>query len=369
VWDEGGVRGIAFLFSNMPGPPCPRCEGAATAVMRRPRDGQLSCRECFFTAFEEEVHATIVGPPAMFSRGDVVAVGASGGKDSTVLAYVLDLLNRRHDYGLDLRLLSVDEGISGYRDDSLETVKRNEVQYGIPLTIVSYEDLYEGWTMDRVVSKVGRKGNCTYCGVFRRQALEKGAALLGATKICTGHNADDVAETVILNFLRGDYPRLRRTAQEAGVGMVTRDEKDVEAERGSPLSLPRVKPFRYTVEKEIVLYAYFKKLDYFSTECTYSPSAHRGYAREFVKEVERLRPSAVLDLAKAPEVLRFNRAQDRRSLPPRTCARCGHVASQPLCTACVLLDGLKEMDGAEGDGARSGGRKRTPTPVSHAPAW
>lgn len=48
--------------------------------------------------------------------------------DSTVLAYVMAELNRRHDYGLDLFLLSVDEGITGYRDDSLETVKRNEIQ-------------------------------------------------------------------------------------------------------------------------------------------------------------------------------------------------------------------------------------------------
>jgi len=48
--------------------------------------------------------------------------------DSTVLAYVLSELNRRHNYGLDLFLLSIDEGITGYRDDSLETVKRNEVQ-------------------------------------------------------------------------------------------------------------------------------------------------------------------------------------------------------------------------------------------------
>lgn len=39
----------------------------------------------------------------------------------------------------------------------------------------------------------------TFCGVFRRQALDKGAVSLGANKICTGHNADDVAETVIMN--------------------------------------------------------------------------------------------------------------------------------------------------------------------------
>jgi cytoplasmic tRNA 2-thiolation protein 1 len=38
-------------------------------------------------------------------------------------------------YGLDLFLLSIDEGIAGYRDDSLETVKRNEQTYGIPLKV------------------------------------------------------------------------------------------------------------------------------------------------------------------------------------------------------------------------------------------
>ncbi len=45
-----------------------------------------------------------------------------------MLAHVLTELNRRHNYGLDLFLLSIDEGITGYRDDSLETVKRNEIQ-------------------------------------------------------------------------------------------------------------------------------------------------------------------------------------------------------------------------------------------------
>lgn len=67
-----------------------------------------------------------------------MAIGASGGKgairfansilcttvkseiDSTVLAYVMKTLNDRYQYGLQLFLLSIDEGITGYRDDSLE---------------------------------------------------------------------------------------------------------------------------------------------------------------------------------------------------------------------------------------------------------
>ena len=39
----------------------------------------------------------------------------------------------------------------------------------------------------------------TFCGVFRRQALDRGAMVLKVNKVATGHNADDVAETVIMN--------------------------------------------------------------------------------------------------------------------------------------------------------------------------
>jgi cytoplasmic tRNA 2-thiolation protein 1 len=49
----------------------------------------------------------------LFQKGDYIAIGASGGKDSTVLAYILKLLNQRHDYGLNFVLLSIDEGITG----------------------------------------------------------------------------------------------------------------------------------------------------------------------------------------------------------------------------------------------------------------
>lgn len=53
--------------------------------------------------------------------------------------------------------------------------------------------------MDKVVKETGRKGNCTYCGVFRRRALDKGGAILQVDHLVTGHNADDVAETVLMN--------------------------------------------------------------------------------------------------------------------------------------------------------------------------
>ncbi|KIH94187.1 cytoplasmic tRNA 2-thiolation protein 1 [Sporothrix brasiliensis 5110] len=257
------------------------------ALIKRPKNHQKLCKTCFIAVFEDEVHHTITSS-GLFGPGERVAIGASGGKDSTVLASVLKTLNERHKYGLDLVLLSIDEGIKGYRDDSLETVKRNAVQYDMPLKIVGYDELY-GWTMDQVVETIGKKGNCTYCGVFRRQALDRGAKLLEIKHVVTGHNADDVAETVLMNLLRGDLPRLSRSTSIVTGG----DRADVDVKRSKPL--------KYAYEKEIVLYAHHKKLDYFSTECIYSPEAFRGSARSLIKNLERVRPSAILDIVRSGE--------------------------------------------------------------------
>lgn len=124
----------------------------------------------------------------------------------------------------------------------------------MPLKILSYDELY-GWTMDAIVSEVGRKNNCTFCGVFRRQALDRGAAMLGVDHIVTGHNADDIAETVLMNseplcdsnvtnsydfdqVMRGDIARLGRCTLICTQGEDT---------------IKRSKPFKYAYEKEIVM--------------------------------------------------------------------------------------------------------------------
>lgn len=198
----------------MPPTPCQLCH-TNRALILRPRNHQKVCRTCFITAFEDEIHNTI-DTHNLFQPGERITIGASGGKDSTVLASVLKTLNERHSYGLDLCLLSIDEGITGYRDDSLETVKRNAIQYGMPLEIVGYKELY-GWTMDEVVGQVGKKGNCTYCGVFRRQALDRGAAKLEIKHVVTGHNADDVAETVLMNCVYSSFRSIIMSRDSAGL--------------------------------------------------------------------------------------------------------------------------------------------------------
>ncbi|KAI0429316.1 hypothetical protein F5Y09DRAFT_310495 [Xylaria sp. FL1042] len=312
----------------MPPALCGICK-TQRALIKRPKNHLKLCKGCFIQVFEDEVHYTITSSQ-LFFRGEKVAIGASGGKDSTVLASVLKALNERYDYGVDLVLLSIDEGIKGYRDDSLETVKRNAVQYDMPLKIVGYDELY-GWTMDQVVETIGKKGNCTYCGVFRRQALDRGAKMLGIKHVVTGHNADDVAETILMNLLRGDLPRLSRSTS-----IVT----------GSNTSeVKRSKPLKYAYEKEIVLYAHHKKLDYFSTECIYSPEAFRGSARSLIKNLERVRPSAILDVVRSGEDM-------ARLVPgamPDTCVCNKKVASsQPI-------DEDNDIGGCGSTNGRAGG--------------
>lgn len=313
---------------------CDDC-GLAPPVMRRPKNGKSICKQCFFQTFEREIHETIV-ECNLFDRGDHVAIGASGGKDSTVLAYIMKLLNDRHDYGLDLVLLSIDEGISGYRDDSLKTVERNKVQYGIPLKVLSYEDLY-GWTMDKIVRKVGLKNNCTICGVFRRQALDRGATLLGCNKLVTGHNADDVAETVLMNLLRGDVSRIERS-------MDITTGANANNENMNEFTMPRAKPFKYIYEKEIVLYAHFKKLEYFCTECIYAPNSYRGHAREFLKDIESIRPSSIIDIIKSGDSLQLDTKTKDKLPDQRKCIRCNYISSQEYCKACKILDDLNGVN-------------------------
>ena len=134
-----------------------------------------------------------------------------------------------------------------------------------------------------------------------------------------------------MNILRGDVARLQRcTAIETGS-----DSNNDEA-------IPRSKPFKYTYEKEIVMYAYFKKLDYFSTECIYSPNAYRGHARAYIKDLEKIRPTSILDIIHSGEQLKFKDTVKDRLPSQGNCQRCGYISSMEICKACLLLEGLNK---------------------------
>ena len=85
-------------------------------------------------------------------------------------------------------------------------------------------------------------------------------------------------------------------------------------------------------------WTWLKRLDYFSTECIYSPNAYRGFAREFLKDIERVDPRTVLNIIASGELVQAGAGF--RMPTQGSCTRCGYISSQRLCKACVLLDDL-----------------------------
>jgi len=119
--------------------------------------------------------------------------------------------------------------------------------------------------------------------------------------------------------LRGDLPRLARTTS------IVTSTPSASADPASNTNVKRSKPLKYAYEKEIVLYAHHKSLDYFSTECIYSPEAFRGSARALIKNLERVRPSAILDVVRSGE--------DMARLVPGNDEGCGGACSNSTLAA------------------------------------
>jgi len=132
-----------------------------------------------------------------------------------------------------------------------------------------------------------------------------------------------------MNLLRGDYNRLTKS-----VDIIT----------GRDGYMPRCKPFKYTYEKEIVMYAHFKKLIYFSTECIYSPQAFRGYVRELIKNLEAQRTTSIIDIIHSAEKFVLEeKCLTTKPLKMGKCKFCGFMSSNEMCKACVLLEKLSKM--------------------------
>ena len=96
-------------------------------------------------------------------------------------------------------------------------------------------------------------------------------------------------------MLRGDLPRLTRATS------IVTSTPSLSSSENSFTNVKRSKPLKYAYEKEIVLYAHYKSLEYFCTECIYSPEAFRGSARALIKDLERIRPASILDIVKSGE--------------------------------------------------------------------
>ena len=140
---------------------------------------------------------------ALIRPGDRIAVCISGGKDSMLMAKMMQLLHRHTEYPFDAVYLIMDPGYSAANRDKVES---NARFLDIPYTLFE-SDIFE-------VANSQDKHPCFLCARMRRGCLYRKARELGCNKIALGHHFDDVIGTTVMGLLYGGQlqgmrPRLR----------------------------------------------------------------------------------------------------------------------------------------------------------------
>ncbi len=296
---------------------CQRC-GKSAVIFQKYSNAHL-CKAHFIQDVERKIKRDI-RKFKMVEKGDRIAVALSGGKDSTALLYILHkIFGNRED--IELMAVTIDEGIRGYREHTLKLASNLTAELGIKHITSSFADGF-GITLDDLIKKK-EHAPCTLCGVLRKNLLNKAAREVGADKLAVGHNLDDEAQTILMNYLRGDVERLRRTTGTVQPGMIL-----------------RIKPLRSIPEKEVALYGFLNALPVSTDECPYAGKALRNEIREMINNYEVKHPGTKYSLLGGFDSI--SSALRTPCTKPTQCKSCGEPSSGTLCKSCRLLYNISE---------------------------
>ena len=141
----------------------------------------------------------------LIQEGDKIAVCISGGKDSMLMAKLMQMLHRYSEVPFDLIYLVMDPG---YNELNRQKIESNASLLNIPVTI------FETNIFD--VANNTDQSPCYLCARMRRGNLYAKAKELGCNKIALGHHMNDVIETTVMAMfyssqLQGMLPKLHST--------------------------------------------------------------------------------------------------------------------------------------------------------------
>ena len=200
---------------------------------------------------------------ALISPGDKIAVCISGGKDSMLLAKLMQQLHRHSDVPFELEYLVMDPG---YAPANRAKIEENAEILGVPVTIFE-SDIF-------AVANGAEKNPCYLCARMRRGALYAKAQELGCNKIALGHHRDDVIETTVMAMfygaqLQGMMPKLHSTNFPG---------------------MELIRPLYCVREEDIVAWAKHNELEFLQCACRFTErAATAGHETESKrKEVKQL---------------------------------------------------------------------------------
>ena len=215
----------------------------------------------------------------LISEGDVVGVAISGGKDSLILAKLIEELHKHGPVNFDVKYICMDPG---YDQENLDLLKHNLEYLQIPAGI------YDSKVFD-ISETLADGGNpCYLCARMRRGFLYAKAKDLGCNKLALGHHMNDVIETIMMNVLyAGNFKTMkpRLTAQNF-------DDMDL------------IRPLYYLKEEDIIRWRDFAGLSALDCACTVtkSTSSHtRAEIKKLIAEIKKDNPEVEKSILRSAE--------------------------------------------------------------------
>ena len=258
-------------------------------------------------------------PKSVLSKeGKKILVALSGGKDSTVTAYLLK------KFGYNIQGIHIDLGMSQYSKKCLNAVQELCKNLGIKLHVYDIKKemgssmCYLRTTIQSKQDKSGLK-NCAICGVIKKSILNKQAKKLKADKIATGHNLDDEAQTFLMNILKGS-PELSFNS-----GPISKNIKDKKF-------VPRIKPLFYVLENDIRKYSKEKKLPVVYDKCPCAINSYRIQVREFLNALpEKNKENILRNAENILKKIKIKKSEIKH------CEICGEPCRDKICKKCELM--------------------------------
>ena len=301
---------------------CSRCQ--KSAIYSAYYSGENLCRQHLEDSIEKRVKQEIRSQIPFKKEKTTIAVAFSGGKDSSVMLYLLHkLLGKRRN--IELIAVTVDEGIRGYRDVEMASARKLCNDLGIEHRILSFGEKY-GRTMDDIATLDSATIPCSHCGPMRRQVLNFLAGEVEADYLALGMNLDDYAQSVLMNVIKGDVQRMARLAPH--------DDSD-------DLLIPRILPLKKIPEKEVMIYALVNGIKAERIWCPYYGRAERNEAREIITGLEEKHPGTAFSIAKFGDTVKLSLKTKVSKVELGKCKICGNPTESEVCSVCRNLQKLR----------------------------
>lgn len=210
----------------------------------------------------------------LVNAGDKIAVCISGGKDSMLMAKLLQELKKYSEVPFELEFVVMDPG---YNEINRQKIESNAALLNIPIKIFE-TDIFD-------VANKTVKSPCYLCARMRRGHLYKIAKDLGCNKIALGHHFDDVIETTLIGMFYGSQlqsmpPKLHSSNFEG---------------------MELIRPLYCVHESAIISWQKYNQLEFIQCACRFTEnisnsdnkigSSKRQEIKELIKTLKKTNPN------------------------------------------------------------------------------